>query len=85
MRRQQLVIDVTGSVCIYILKKWRSGQMLQITDSQTLKDGTTQLPRSKSGAHVTQFIVDVQYHILTIFVGVMTGFASAISDFPSAL
>ena len=58
--------------------------MLQITDSQTLKDGTTQLPRSKSGVHVTQ-LVDVQYHILTIFVGVMTGFASAISDFPSAL
>ena len=58
--------------------------MLQITDSQTLKDGTTQLPRSKSGALVTQ-LVDVQYHILTIFVGVMTGFASAISDFPSAL
>ena len=69
---------------LHIEKKWRSGHVLPITDSQPLKDGTTQLPRSKSGAHVPQ-LVDVQYHILTIFVGVMTGFASAISDFPSAL
>ena len=69
---------------LYIEKKWTSGPVLAIPDSQTLKDSTTQLLRSKSGALVTQ-LVDVQYHILTIFVGVMTGFASAISDFPSAL
>ena len=54
--------------------------MLRIPESQILKDSTT----SKSGALVTQ-LVDVQYHILAIFVGVMTGFASAISDLPSAL
>ena len=63
MRRWQLVIDDTGSeegiYAFIYCTKWRSGQVLPMpdrrTDSQTLKDGATQLlTKYKSGALVTQ-------------------------------
>ena len=63
MRRQQLVIDDTGSVedihAFIYCKKWRSGEVLPMPDWQTtLKDRATQLlTKYKSGALVTQFIL----------------------------
>ena len=55
MRRQQLVIDDTGSVEGIYCTKWRSGQVLPMPHSQTtLKDRATQLLKYKSGALVTQ-------------------------------
>ena len=60
MRRWQLVIDDTGSVediyaSIYCTE-WRSGQVLPMPHSQTLKDSATQLLiKDKSGALVTQY------------------------------
>ena len=59
-RRQQLVIDYTGSVegiyAFIYCTKWRSGQVLPMPDSlTTLKDRATQLLiKYKSGALVTQ-------------------------------
>ena len=60
MRWQQLVIDETGSVegiyAFIYCAKWRSGQVLLMPYSQTLKDRATQLrTKYKSGALVTQF------------------------------
>ena len=63
MRRQQLVIDDTGSVddihAFIYCKKWRFWQVSPMPDwlthSQTLKDSATQLLiKYKSGALVTQ-------------------------------
>ena len=58
MRRQQLVIDDTGSVegiyAFIYCTKWRSGQVLPMPHSQ-MKDRATQLLiKYKSGALVTQ-------------------------------
>ena len=59
MRRQQLVIDDTGSVedihAFIYCKKWRSGEVSLMPYGQTLKDRATQLlTQYKSGALVTQ-------------------------------
>ena len=55
-----MVIDDTVSVedihAFIYCEKWRSGQVLPMPDSQTLKDSATQLLiKHKSGALVTQF------------------------------
>ena len=59
MRRQQLVIDDTGSVegidAFIYCTKWRFGQVSRMPDSQTSKYSATQLLiKYKSGALVTQ-------------------------------
>ena len=58
-RRQQLVIDDTGSIegvhAFIYCTKWSSGQVLPMPDSH-LKDRATQLfIKYKSGALVTQY------------------------------
>ena len=61
MRREQLVIDDTGSVegiyAFIYCTKWISGRVSRMPDRQTtLKDRATQLLiKYKSGALVTQF------------------------------
>ena len=62
MRREQLVIDDTGSVegiyAFIYCTKWISGRVSRMPDRQTtLKDRATQLlTKYKSGALVTQCV-----------------------------
>ena len=51
----EVVINVSrrGHWCLYMLKKWRSGQVLSMPDNwQSLKDRTTQFFTSRSGTLV---------------------------------
>ena len=76
MRRRQLIIDDTGSAeGIYAFiywTKWRSGQVLPMSDSlthrQTLKDRATQLLiKYKSGALLTQKVAIYALLVCTFF------------------
>ena len=68
MRREQLVIDDTGSVegiyAFIYCTKWISGRVSRMPDRQTtLKDRATQLlTKYKSGALVTQSKIEYKIH-----------------------
>ena len=66
-----MVIDDTGSVedihAFIHFKKWRSGQVLLMPDSQRKDRATQLLIKYKSGALVTQLFVGVKVALCVLF------------------